>query len=216
MTHVYYPPAYEENKFHCPYCNVYASQNWRNALQSDFRGHTVIANLTISICEHCNRTTIWHEKNLMVPESSIAPLPHEDLPENEKIDYLEARLIVNKSPRGAAALLRLCLQKLLKSLGEKGKNINDDIASMVAKGLPIEVQQALDTLRVVGNDAVHPGELDIRDDQETAIHLFELINFLVQERITRPKIINSFYQKLPQAKRDGIEKRDAINKGVEH
>ncbi|WP_176586108.1 DUF4145 domain-containing protein [Priestia megaterium] len=210
MTHVYYPPAYEENKFNCPYCNVYSVQNWRNAQQSDFRGHTVIANLAISICEHCNQTAIWHEKNLMVPESSIAPLPHEDLPEKEKIDYLEARLIVNKSPRGAAALLRLCLQKLLKSLGEKGKNINDDIASMVAKGLPIEVQQALDTLRVVGNDAVHPGELDIRDDQETAIHLFELINFLVQERITRPKIINNFYQKLPQAKRDGIEKRDAI------
>lgn len=144
----------------------------------------------------------------MVPNASPVELKHHDLPEDCHADYEEARDIVSRSPRGAVALLRLCLQKLMPYLGEEGKNINDDIKSLVAKGLPPMVQQALDVCRVVGNNAVHPGELDIHDTPEIAHQLFRMINFIVADRIARPKEIQALYAQLPQGAIAAIAKRD--------
>lgn len=140
---------------------------------------------------------------------SIAPLPNPDIPDEVKEDYDEARQIVAQSPRGAAALLRLAIQKLCKHLGEPGDNINTDIASLVSKGLGSDVQQALDFVRVVGNETVHPGEIDIRDDNELALGLFDCVNLIVTRMISSKKQVEALYAKLPKAKRDGIEKRDA-------
>lgn len=132
------------------------------------------------------------------------------MPANIVADYEEARLIATASPRSAAALLRLCIQKLCKEIGEPGKNINDDIASLVSKGLPVIVQQALDIVRVIGNEQVHPGTLDLRDDPEIANELFGLVNFIVENQIAQPKAIKELFERLPEAKRKAIEQRDAI------
>jgi Domain of unknown function (DUF4145) len=136
-------------------------------------------------------------------------MPHVDMPEVVLRDFEEARSVLQRSPRSAAALLRLSLQKLCKEMGEKGSNINDDIASLVLKGLPVEVQQALDIIRVVGNEQVHPGELDVRDDPSIATELFRLINFIVEDRISRPKAIRALYSRLPAGKLEGIKQRDS-------
>jgi hypothetical protein len=141
--------------------------------------------------------------------SANAPLPDVDLPASPRADYEEARSIVDRSPRGAAALLRLAVQKLCKALGEPGENINTDIGSLVHKGLDPRVQRALDSLRVIGNEAVHPGVLDLEDDRDTAIALFGLINFIVEQQIRRPREIDALYDMLPEGKRKGIEDRDA-------
>ena len=130
------------------------------------------------------------------------------MPEVVKIDYLEARLIVDKSPRAAAALLRLALQKLMPYIGESGKNINDDIASLVKKGLDEHIQQSLDIVRVIGNEAVHPGQIDIKDDQKMALFLFDLLNLIVENKISHPKRIEGVYQRLPLDKIRGILNRD--------
>src|SRR5688572_10249423 len=83
--------------------------------------------------------------------------------------------------------LRLAIKKLCAELGETGKNINDDIASLEKKGLDKRVQQALDIVRVIGNDAVHPGQIDLRDDRDTATKLFGLVNLIAEKMITEPK-----------------------------
>jgi hypothetical protein len=61
---------------------------------------------------------------------------------------------------------------------------------------------------VIGNESVHPGTIDLKDDRETAMKLFELVNAIANDRITHPKQIDALYQGLPQNKREQIQKRD--------
>lgn len=145
---------------------------------------------------------------MILPSDSPVQPPHPDLPEELLSEYNEAREIFGRSPRAAAALLRLAVQKLMPILGEKGENVNQDIGSLVEKGLPVEVQQALDFCRVVGNNAVHPGEINLNDSPDVAQRLFDMINFIVDDRITRPRQISELYNKLPEGARSAIQQRD--------
>lgn len=70
--------------------------------------------------------------------------PHPDMPADILPDYEEARSVFGSSKRGSAALLRLVIQKLCISLGQPGKNLNADIRTLVANGLPPKIQQSLD------------------------------------------------------------------------
>lgn len=200
----HYPPVYGDERFHRPFCNVYAKQEWSQAHRSGYP----IPDLFVCDCAHCREDSIWYKEQMIFPDSGSAALPHEDMPDDVKADYDEARGIVAKSPRGAAGLLRLALQKLMPHLGEPGKNINDDIASLVKKGLPAQIQQACDTLRVVGNESVHPGEMDLNDTPEIAHALFDLVNMIVDVRIAQPKKLQELYGSLPTGKLKGIEDRD--------
>jgi hypothetical protein len=126
-----------------------------------------------------------------------------------RTDFEEAGTVLGASPRGAAALLRLVIQKLCKHLGGKGEKLDDDIALLVDKGLDRRVQRSLDIVRVIGNNAVHPGKIDLRDDRDTALKLFGLVNLVVEIMITQPKHIEEMYESLPEGSRKAIEKRDA-------
>jgi Domain of unknown function (DUF4145) len=131
------------------------------------------------------------------------------MPDDVKVDYEEARDVVARSPRAASALLRLAIQKLCIDLKCAGKNLNDDIGSLVKQGLPIGIQQALDVVRVTGNNAVHPGELRIEDNPDIAHKLFGLINIIVQDRIAQPAQIAELYGMMPEGAKAAIEKRDS-------
>jgi len=207
MTQPYKPPKFQEKSFNCPFCNAYSSQIWNQAGCSSY-GQSHVGDLYVCQCYHCGKHSIWLAGNMLYPDRSSAPLPNPDLPEDICRDFEEARSIVNQSPRGAAALFRLCIQKLCAHLGESGKNINQDIASLVQKGLNPRIQKSLDIVRVVGNDAVHPGEIDLRDDPDTAVQLAQLTNFIADAMITQPKQIDTLYDSLPQGKKEQIEKRD--------
>lgn len=166
-------------------------------------------NIFLSRCHHCNKFAVWVHEQLIYPTPMSGPPPNSDLPAEVLRDYEEAGRIVGQSPRGAAALLRLAIEKLCKFLGEDGKNINDDIARLVKKGLSPVVQRSLDAVRVIGNEAVHPGKLDLKDDTDAAISLFQLVNIIAQQMISNPKHADEVYATLPESKRKEIEKRDA-------
>lgn len=169
-------------------------------------------NLNLSECYNCNKLAVWVHTGLVHPNIKIGVMANPDLPLDIQSDFEEARTIINASPRGAAALLRLCVQKLCAHLGEKGKDIDADIANLVKKGLNPLVQQALDIVRVVGNEAVHPGTLNIQDDQATAIQLLELVNAIADQMISHPKSVQKLYEKLPETKRAAIKLRDGKTK----
>jgi hypothetical protein len=58
---------------------------------------------------------------------------------------------------------------------------------------------------------VHPGEIEINDTPEIAHTLFEMMNFIVDDKISKPQRIQEAYQKLPEGARQAIEKRDAAS-----
>lgn len=169
-----------------------------------------VENLHFSVCFSCNEPAIWLHTGILWPRPRFGLQPNPDLPDDIRADFNEARDVASISPRAAAALLRLCIEKLCKHLGEKGKDINADIGALVEKGLPKRIQQALDIVRVIGNHAVHPGALDLRDDHATAATLFELVNLIAYDRITQPKEIDRiFEEKIPEKTKEGISQRDA-------
>lgn len=168
-----------------------------------------ITNVELSECHSCKKFAVWAVGRLVYPPSDLAIEPHADMPAGIQADFIEAASIVNASPRGAAALLRLCLQKLCDHLLKtKGQKIDVSVGQLVAQGLPPEVQKALDSVRVIGNEAVHPGSMDLSDDKETALALFNLVNYITDRLISQPKKIAEIYDMLPESKRNGIESRD--------
>lgn len=202
-------PVLREESFHCMHCGVLAQQTWSNLLTDSGQ----YAGYSRCTCRNCRGSSIWSnaEERCVDPVIGGGPRPHIEMPDNVKADYEEARRIVGQSPRGACALLRLGVQKLCEDLGEKGENINDDIKRLVQKGLPVEVQQAMDSLRVIGNNAVHPGEMDLTDDTGTASALFSLLNFVVEEMIAKPKRRKGIFDNLPLSVREAIKRRDGDN-----
>jgi len=211
----YKRPNLNESAFNCPFCNAFSNQIWFDIYRfRAYQGYFPMPDWKAALCSHGDKVSIWHEDAMIFPNNSSAPPMHTDLPEEIKEDYEEARSIIQKSPRGAAALFRLCVQKLCAHLGEKGKNINEDIGELVKKGLDPKVQKSLDIVRVIGNYSVHPGTIDIRDNPQTATTLAELINIIVDNMITKPKMVDEMYNNLPKIKRDEINKRDG-NKTIQ-
>ncbi len=218
MPEKYTAPSYNDgyrSAYHCPHCSAFAVQQWFNTfLHPDLYFESLDpdrankGDVRFSVCTYCHRSAIWVNETLIFPPHIRGPEPSEDMPDDVKADFTEARLIVQLSPRGAAALLRLALQKLMPHLKAQGNDLNDQIGDLVKHGLNVEIQQALDALRVVGNNAVHPGELDLRDNPEIVNALFEVLNLIVEQRITQPKKVAAIYDSLPTGALDAIEQRD--------
>lgn len=166
-------------------------------------------NLSIATCQSCGDYSLWVDEKIVYPKKLPIEPPNDDLNEEIKSLYNEASRIFVDSPKGSTALLRLALQMLLKQIGKEGKNINNDIKELVESGLSLKIQKALDLLRVVGNNAVHPGQINLDDNGEVALKLFKILNIISDEMITKPKEIDTLYDDVvPEETKEHIDKRD--------
>ncbi|MED3710046.1 DUF4145 domain-containing protein [Peribacillus frigoritolerans] len=225
-------PSYYLDAFNCPRCGVLAPQEWFPIYKSSENGLTLTRqksiggprvysqvnsigkldwDLTLSICNHCSKYTVWENQLMIYPFETKLPDPHEDLFGDVKGIYEEAALVYKHSPRAAAALLRLGIETMIPQLEEynikKGK-INNMIGELVKKDIPEHIQKGLDLIRIYGNEGIHPGEIDLNDNHETVEYLFELINYMTEELITKKRKLNEFYSKLPSGKLKGVVNRD--------
>ncbi|MBP5958129.1 DUF4145 domain-containing protein [Pseudomonas anatoliensis] len=217
------PPTYNAASFNCPHCGAFAGMEWQ-PLRSTNYAYTMIS---MAICHSCSDLSLWispgsleedafaqvfksGKAEIVYPAQVLeAPAAHEMMPEEVKTDYEEARQVFSVSHRSAAALLRLSLQKLCEGLVGKKGNINELIGSLVSKGMPVKIQRALDAIRIIANNAVHPGELNIDDKPEMVAPLFGLINLIVENQIAQPAAIEDIYSSLPPGALAAVERRDA-------
>jgi hypothetical protein len=214
MSTRYIPPEHGKGGFTCPHCNVLTGQTWHAAQQ--FKGATELG-LQWTVCqsEDCGEVGLWvgdwvggwpsksSTSQLIYPIAAVGSPPNDDLSDDVRKDFQEARGIANRSPRGAAALLRLALQKLCAELGYNQHHLNDAIDALIKEEvLPKVLQQSLHAVRVIGNESVHPGQMDIRDDRDTAMALFDLVNLIAERLISEPKAAKAIYASLPESKKD--------------
>jgi len=197
----------------CVYCFIYSQHHFFKLVTSTVRRgiyDTTDTPYHLAVCTACRGLSIWNTEDdaRLYPSNVTQFKPHQDLPDSCKTDFNEAADVFAISPRSAAALLRLVIQRLLVELGGSGKNLNDDIGKLVKDGLPEKIQKALDVCRVIGNNAVHPGEIDLNDSPDVVESLFNFINIIVNDRITQPRLLDSEYSNLPKGALDAIDKRD--------
>lgn len=210
-------PAFERPAFNCPICDAYAEMTWRHPIYPG-GGLTCLHTAT---CGVCKSNSVWLEqpelfgitgdpddKRAMIWPSGWDGVPAaDDMPEAVEGIYDEARAVVQASPRAAAALLRLALERLLNGLYPDASNLNDAIRLAAENGLPRRVVDSMDVLRFNGNAAIH--ELVREDTPETASSLFKVLNIVVRQLITEPREIDELHSALPDGVRDQITRRDS-------
>ncbi len=204
----YHPPEYKKLQFNCIHCGAYAKQSWQNfyCWNKLHAGYSIHKPLESCVCEQCKKWSYWYEGHMIIPSVAFVPPAHMDMPLECIADYNEARGVVDISARAASALLRLSLQKLMIVLGEAGRNINEDIENLVQKGLPIEVRQVLNSCHITDGNGI-----ESNDTQEGAYNLFRIINFIIEDRISKPRNIQSLFAKLPEHVKKTAYKRDRFD-----
>jgi len=204
---------FKKNIFQCPHCGISTKHEWYNLAKGKIAKNGInyyeafIPNFYLSLCSKCKKYTVWLNDKIIYPDLSFAPWPTQDMPLDIKDGYLEARGVVTSSPKAASALLRMCLRNLMIHLGESGKNIELDISNLTKKGLPKKFHHALWAAGVIGAGATKPNEINLKDDVDTAIALFNLLNKIVEATISQQKKVKRLYTKLPKPKPARKKKR---------
>lgn len=174
---------------------------------------TAATYLAVAACEHCSQPTIWIDQVLVYPIGA-GPAVNPDLYPAAAETYAEALKIADLSPRSAAAMLRLAIQQTVEQYltdkdVEPSGNLNDDIGALAKDGINDRVVSALDVVRVIGNNAVHPGQIDVAERPEVVGALFYLVNRIAEQLITEPKQTEAMFEGLPEGQKEAARTRDA-------
>lgn len=205
--------------FDCPHCATYAQMDWHSVFENGEHFFSAMTQRRVlpetyypvccwAQCFRCKKTSLWVAETMVWPYSGPAPNPSLDMPQNIRDIYKEANTISNLSPRGAAALLRLAIQTICNDMNVKGNSLAQQIDYLVENcRLRPQIHQALHAVRIVGNDQVHPGMIDLQDNQLIMLGLFKMVNMIVEDIFTKPGETKDFLDGLPEKHKEKIRKR---------
>jgi Domain of unknown function (DUF4145) len=172
----------------------------------EFRNRDV-QNVSISYCFNCNEMCLWVYDQLVWPGRAGGSEPKPLAPPNVRREYEEANQTLEASPRGAAALLRLAIEKLCKELGVTDESVKDDIAFFVREDVDARVQKVLDAARIIESNAVRPDQIGPEDERATAEILGGLVNLICEKMIMEPRHLQAVYSKLRDGAQTAMEQR---------
>lgn len=223
-------PVHGSLAFTCPHCRAFTQQTWATTvvIAGDEGEAQPWSDIDRATCFVCREHSVWLCGRRYIPGLGSHPswemiwplqaggtLPHPRLPERLAPLHREAREVIAASPRSAAALLRLLTEDLLQELADPKKKLNENIGQLVREGkLGQQEQRMADYLRISGNSAVHPAQLEVADGDMAARAdlMFTFVNLLVEKFIALPAMANEAYAQLPEGAREAIERRDSAPK----
>lgn len=102
----------------------------------------------------------------------------------------------------------MCVEALCKEISGKSK-FDAAMNELARRGIPEEIEAAMDVIRWNGNEVMHAGRLYGQDDAGTVSMLFRLANGIVTWAITDQKRLQALYNEIPADKREAVAKRRA-------
>lgn len=192
---------FKKETYICPYCgHAQAFTTLRHDFENcgfafrystieEYTGYSFVVHSLQCANKGCERICVialnvkTNKQIDLLPEVTIKQYPNY-IPEQIRRDYEEANLILDRSPKAAATLLRRCLQGMIHDFwGIKEKNLNAEITRLKDKVTPMQ-WKAIDGLRQIGNIGAHMEKdvnlmIDIEPDE--AQKLLKLIEMLLEK-----------------------------------
>jgi Domain of unknown function (DUF4145) len=172
----------------------------------EFRNRDV-QNVWISYCFNCNEICLWVVDQLVWPRSATDPEPKLHASPDVRRENEEASQILDASPRGAAAFLRLAIEKLCKELGDSEESPRPETAPLFQEEVDARVQKVLEAMRIIESNAVPPDHVGVEDTRATAETLSGLINLICEKMIIEPRHLQALYAKVRDGAQSAFEQR---------
>lgn len=176
----------DENNRPFRYISIDSNEYDEDGTERDTLGDVFL----LQICEACKKLNIRdiESNKLLYPvKSDVAP-PNKDMPENIKEIYNEATMIYNNSLRAALALLRLGLELLCDEVGYSSGKLYSRIEKLAEDGvIDDDIKYIAHGVRGLGNDAIHPKQIGDTATKEEVEIVFDLLNMITEELITKPR-----------------------------
>lgn len=198
-------PKFRLEAFTCPHCGAVAEQKWSDVQVPERHLRSMETPFyRTSFCMACKQYSIWlifsdSSDRMVYPTGGTSPSPHPEMSGSVKDTYEQARSIAELSPCASAALLRKALEQLLMEYRppKDGKKfyLNKTLESL-KKDIPESVYMNLESVKLVGDKSIHPGEIDMEDFPEITTALFELVNEIFEKLVAQPNRHKKLHEKI--------------------
>jgi len=130
----------------------------------------------IGVCNYCNQPVLARNKATTVYPHPLPEPTDTHVPEAIRADLDEAKQCFAVSCwRAAAVMARRAMQSATIEKGAVKDGLADQIAELAAQGkITVDLKDWADAVRWVGNDAAHPGEQPVtEEDAQEVLKLAE-------------------------------------------